>query len=63
MLVAISTSLAVILLSNQLFKYSVRLIFVLPSDIRSHETVRRTPENTCLASADIDGIDNILIAI
>jgi len=31
--------------------------------MRSYEIVRRTPEKTCLASADIDGIDNILIAI
>jgi len=38
-------------------------MFVLPNNMRSYKIVRRAPKKTCLASADINGIDNILIAI
>ena len=61
--VAISLPLAVILLSSQLFKHSVRLILTLPSNIRSYKIVRRTLKKTRSASTNIDGIDNILITI
>ena len=61
--VAISLPLAVILPYSQLFKYSICLIFVLPNNMWSHEIVCRVPEKICSASADINGIDNILIAI
>jgi len=63
MFIAISPPLVVILLSNQLFKHFVCLIFILLSDIQFNETVRYAFENTYLAFADINGINNILIAI
>jgi hypothetical protein len=61
--IAISLPPAVILLSSQLFGHSIRSILVLPSGMRSHEIVRRAPEKIRSASTDIDGIDNISIAI
>ena len=63
MFITISLPPAVILLSSQLFRHSVRLILVPPSDIRFYEIIYRIPENIHLPSADINGIDNILIAI
>ena len=45
------------------FKHSLFSILSLPSLICSHDMVLLALENTCSTSADIDGIERILIAI
>jgi len=54
--ITISLPPAVILLSSQPFGRSVRLVLVLPSNIRFHEIIYRIPEKIRLAYADINGI-------
>jgi hypothetical protein len=41
----------------------MRLIFVFPSNIWSYNIIRRVPKKIRSTSADIDSINNILIAI
>ena len=50
-------------LQIQLFKHSPFLIIEALRSIQSHEIVRRALENVYLGSADIVGINRILIAI
>ncbi|PVH93320.1 hypothetical protein DM02DRAFT_229689 [Periconia macrospinosa] len=47
----------------QLFKHSPFSIVDAPRSIRSHEIVRRPPENVRSGSADMAGIERISLAI
>ena len=54
---------AVIPDSSQLFKHSLLSILSAPSLNRHQVIVRRAPEKICSGSADIKGIERIVIAI